>query len=415
MKTPPDKGTTDRLRDLLGSPRDREGRAFPAVAEAYRRAGRLDEARESVEEGIANHPEMMSGHVVAARVFADVGDHERASDAARAALAIDPENGEAADLLASAEASLGGGADGVAAEEDGEDGPVAEEGATEEAPAQESAVAEDALAQAIGTRTLAELYVRQGHMKLAVAVYRDIVKRAPSDASARARLAELEAGPDPRAGALETPGAETPRTERKEPPRYDAESAARDLAGEGESSEADGDGVVFAWGGDGTGAERRERTAEPEPPSTPVILVVHGPNLAALGWREPLTYGNVTLPEINRRLDALGRELGCGVEVFQSNHEGEIIDRIEDARERVAGVVINPGGLTHTSVALRDALVGSGLPFVEIHISNTAGRASFRQRSLISAKAAGVVHGFGAQGYLLALRGLANNLRGPPS
>jgi len=141
------------------------------------------------------------------------------------------------------------------------------------------------------------------------------------------------------------------------------------------------------------------------------IAVIHGPNLQLLGRREPGTYGATTLAEVDAGLVSLAAELGTSVESFQSNHEGEIVDFIAAAFERgVAGFIINPAALTHTSVALRDAFLGVGLPFIEVHISNTAAREEFRSHSYLSPIAAGVVFGFGVQGYLLALRGLVDQL-----
>ena len=134
------------------------------------------------------------------------------------------------------------------------------------------------------------------------------------------------------------------------------------------------------------------------------ILVVHGPNLNLLGSREPEVYGRDTLADINARL--LKRALAAGppLESFQSNHEGALIDRIHAARvDGTRFILINPGGLTHTSVALRDALAGVDLPFIEVHISNVHRRESFRHHSFLSAVAVGVICGLGAQGYELAL------------
>jgi len=140
------------------------------------------------------------------------------------------------------------------------------------------------------------------------------------------------------------------------------------------------------------------------------ILVLHGPNLNASGTREPETYGRATLADIDGRLRALASELRVEVECFQSNHEGALIDALYQARGRAQGVLLNPGGLTHTSVALRDAVTGSGLPVIEVHLSNPQAREAFRHRSLLSGAAAGVVQGFGLDSYLLALRGLAARL-----
>lgn len=136
------------------------------------------------------------------------------------------------------------------------------------------------------------------------------------------------------------------------------------------------------------------------------ILILHGPNLQALGTREPEIYGRVTLDEVNARLAALAGELGCEVETFQSAHEGVLIDALYQARGRCHGVVFNPGGLTHTSVALRDAIAGAGLPTVEVHVSNPHTRESFRQVSLTAGVSLGLVAGFGVESYALALRGL---------
>ena len=140
------------------------------------------------------------------------------------------------------------------------------------------------------------------------------------------------------------------------------------------------------------------------------IAIVHGANLRLLGRREPEVYGSDTLDDINRRLRALAAELGVEIEVFQSNSEGAILDYLEEAAPRIDGVLINPGAFTHTSVALRDALAGIARPFVEVHLSNPAARESFRHRSYLAPVAAGVVAGFRAESYLLALRGLLAHL-----
>lgn len=141
-----------------------------------------------------------------------------------------------------------------------------------------------------------------------------------------------------------------------------------------------------------------------KPPSRR-ILVIHGPNLNLLGVREPATYGRTSLAEIDRRLLDLGDAAGVSVTCFQSNHEGALIDRIHQAREqKVSFIVINPAAYTHTSIALRDALAGVGIPFIEVHLSNVFAREPFRHRSCLSDLAAGVVCGLGAQGYELALR-----------
>lgn len=141
------------------------------------------------------------------------------------------------------------------------------------------------------------------------------------------------------------------------------------------------------------------------------IAVLHGPNLRLLGRREPEVYGTQTLDDVNRLISAEAEDQGCEVEFFQSNHEGHLLDFIQEAAERVDGFLINPGALTHTSVALRDAFVGVAKPFVEVHLSNTAAREPFRRHSYLSDVAAGVVFGFGAQSYVLGLRGLVSRIR----
>ncbi len=135
------------------------------------------------------------------------------------------------------------------------------------------------------------------------------------------------------------------------------------------------------------------------------ILVLHGPNLNLLGSREPEIYGLETLTEINRRLVASGKAAGASVICFQSNHEGELIDRVQQCKkDQVTSIIINPAGLTHTSVALRDALAGVAIPFIEVHLSNIHAREPFRRHSYFSDQAAGTICGLGSLGYELALQ-----------
>jgi 3-dehydroquinate dehydratase-2 len=139
----------------------------------------------------------------------------------------------------------------------------------------------------------------------------------------------------------------------------------------------------------------------------PVVLVLNGPNLNLLGTREPGLYGRTTLPEIEAELVAAGPSLGLAVDCFQSNHEGALIDRVHACRATAAAIVINAGGYTHTSVALRDALAAVGLPVIEVHISNVAAREDFRHRSLIAPISSGQIVGLGPFGYQLALQAAA--------
>lgn len=138
------------------------------------------------------------------------------------------------------------------------------------------------------------------------------------------------------------------------------------------------------------------------------IAVVHGPNLNLLGDREPEVYGRATLADIDAALARLGTELGTAVEPFQSNHEGALVDFVQ--RTEADGLLVNAAAYTHTSIALRDALAGVARPYVEVHLSNVFARERFRHRSLIAARAVGVVGGFGPASYTLALRALVEHL-----
>jgi 3-dehydroquinate dehydratase-2 len=140
------------------------------------------------------------------------------------------------------------------------------------------------------------------------------------------------------------------------------------------------------------------------------ILVIHGPNLNLLGTREPEIYGHTTLAQIDAMLAAAAKQAGYELECHQSNHEGVLIDRIQEARGVAAGILVNPAGLTHSSVSLRDALAASELPVVEVHLSNVFARESFRRHSYVSGVALGVVSGFGPESYRLGLEALVGHL-----
>jgi 3-dehydroquinate dehydratase-2 len=140
------------------------------------------------------------------------------------------------------------------------------------------------------------------------------------------------------------------------------------------------------------------------------VLLLNGPNINLLGQREPDLYGTATLEGIESDLSLLAASLGVALDCFQSNHEGALVDRIHAARGQAEGLLINAGAYTHTSIALRDALLAVAIPFVELHLSNVHGREAFRHHSFLADKALGVICGFGPDSYSLALRGLVSHL-----
>ena len=144
------------------------------------------------------------------------------------------------------------------------------------------------------------------------------------------------------------------------------------------------------------------------------LLALHGPNLNLLGTREPGVYGSKTLDQVNAELESRAQALGASISCFQSNHEGALVDRIHEGRGSVDGILINAGAYTHSSIALRDALLGVAIPFVELHLSNTHAREPFRHHSTLADKALGVICGFGPLSYTLALEGLVAHLRAQP-
>jgi 3-dehydroquinate dehydratase-2 len=157
--------------------------------------------------------------------------------------------------------------------------------------------------------------------------------------------------------------------------------------------------------------KRGKKQVGPESAIAP-ILVLHGPNLNLLGGREPEIYGRTTLADIHLAMEAQARSAGVQIESFQSNHEGDLIDRVQAAAsEGVRFIIINPAGYTHTSVGLRDALAAVAIPFIEVHLSNIHAREAFRHKSYFSDLAVGVICGLGAHGYHLALQYALERLR----
>jgi 3-dehydroquinate dehydratase-2 len=142
------------------------------------------------------------------------------------------------------------------------------------------------------------------------------------------------------------------------------------------------------------------------------VLILHGPNLNLLGEREPEIYGHMSLAEIDRRVERRGRELGIEVRSQQTNVEGELIDAIQEARTWADGIVINPAGYSHTSVAIRDAVAGVPIPTIEVHLSNPSAREEFRRTDIVAGACQGVVAGFGWRSYVLALEALAAGRNG---
>jgi len=141
------------------------------------------------------------------------------------------------------------------------------------------------------------------------------------------------------------------------------------------------------------------------------ILVIHGPNLNLLGTREPEVYGKESLKDINSSLSKAAKKAGVSINFFQSNHEGEIVDKIQESIKRIDTIILNPGGLTHSSVCIRDALLSTKIPCIEVHLSNIFKREEFRKKSMISDIAVGTITGFGSNSYMLGLAAAVNYLK----
>lgn len=141
------------------------------------------------------------------------------------------------------------------------------------------------------------------------------------------------------------------------------------------------------------------------------ILVIHGPNLNMLGKREPEVYGNNTLENINNEISSKGSELGLDVETFQSNHEGAIVEKLQNAMGKISGLIINPAAFTHTSVAIRDAILLLNIPIIEVHLSNIYKREPFRHKSMLADVVTGQIAGLGVIGYILALEAISSMIQ----
>jgi 3-dehydroquinate dehydratase-2 len=229
----------------------------------------------------------------------------------------------------------------------------------------------------VPTETLAKLYIKQGFLDKGISIYRKLCIENPDNVELRKTLEDLEKGLTGEAG----------QTERGKGDK--AEETLKIL-----------ENWLAAIQGKKEGSKRREAVGKH-------ILVIHGPNLNMLGKREKNVYGTATLDEINAELVAEGDKLGLSVETFQSNHEGAIVEKIHDAAQDCQGVIINPAAYTHTSVAIRDALLILSVPIVEVHLSNIYKREPFRHKSMTSDVVTAQIAGLGKLGYILALQAVS--------
>jgi 3-dehydroquinate dehydratase-2 len=228
------------------------------------------------------------------------------------------------------------------------------------------------------TVTLAKLYEKQGFLDKAASVYRKLLVMEPGRAELKEALEAVEKRP---AGSL------------RQPEESDAKTMLGHLAG---------------WH---KVIRERKKMLDQKVEKRRKILVIHGPNLNMLGRREPSVYGTSTLEEIDEEIKKTAEECGMSADTFQSNHEGALIEKIHDAINGYDLVIINPAAYTHTSVAIRDALLMLDIPIIEVHLSNVYRREPFRQKSMIADVAAAQLAGFGKEGYVMAVRAAANMSR----
>ena len=227
----------------------------------------------------------------------------------------------------------------------------------------------------VPTETLAKLYIQQGFLEKGISIYRELCRRDPDNAELKKTLEDLE--------------------------KEFAGETGQSLSGKDEEILKVLDNWLAAIQDKKEGLKRRESVKKH-------VLVIHGPNLNMLGKREKDIYGAATLDEINSELVAEGEKLGLSVETFQSNHEGAIVEKIHDAAQNCQGIIINPAAYTHTSIAIRDALLILDIPIIEVHLSNIYRREPFRHKSMTSDVATAQIAGLGKLGYILALQAVNN-------